>query len=199
MRKETPWGVWDHLPLEQVVSIFTGFSKPWWIAGGFAIDAFAGIGRREHDDVDVCVFASDHLAVQEHLRDWQLQYADPPGKLNPWPRGFELPAEVHDIWARGSEDDPWRFQLMLNPGGPAELVFRRDERISVPLERALFLKDSVRYLVPDYQLLFKSRGRREKDERDLEDCLPLLKESQRAWLKQALELTDSANPWLGRL
>jgi hypothetical protein len=199
VRKETPWGVWDHLPLEEVSAIFAGFDRPWWIAGGFAIDAFAGSGRREHDDIDVGAFASDQLALQAHLQDWELQYADPPGTLNPWPHGFELPADVHDIWARGGPGDSWRFQLMLNPGGPAALVDRRDERVSLPLERALVPKDGVRFLAPEYQLLFKSRGRREKDERDFADCLPLLKGSQKAWLKRALELTDPLNPWLGRL
>lgn len=199
MRKDTPWGIWDHLPLEEVVAIFAGFDRLWWIAGGFAIDAFAGSGRREHDDVDVSLFASDHLAVQEHLRDWELQYADPPGTLNPWPHGFELPADVHDIWVRGGSGDSWRFQLMLNAGGPSELVYRRDDRVSLPLDRALVLKDGVRFLAPEYQLLFKSRSRREKDERDFADCLTLLRASQRDWLKQALELTDPPNPWLERL
>ncbi len=81
MRKETPWGVWDHISLDEMVSILAGLNVPWWIAGGYAIDAFAGSGRREHDDIDVSLFASDQLAVQAHFSAWELQCADPPGTL----------------------------------------------------------------------------------------------------------------------
>lgn len=200
MRKETPWGVWDHISLEALLAELDGLPVPWWIAGGFAIDAFAGDHRRGHDDIDVSFFHADHLAAQWHLSAWELHYAvNPPGLLNVWEPGFELPAQVHDIWARRDAQDSWRFQLMLNPGGPDELVFRRDDRIRAPLEEATFIRDGVRYLVPEWQLLFKSPGQREKDEQDFEDCLPLMDTRQRAWLRAALEQTAPGHEWLARL
>lgn len=197
--KETPWGTWDHLPLEVVTDLFRGFPKPWWIAGGYAIDAFAGSGRREHDDIDVSLFASDHMLARQHLAAWELHAADPPGTLRPWPLDEVLPPQVHDIWARGSAGDPWRFQLMLNPGGPDEFVCRRDERIRMPLSQALWTKDGVPYLAPEIQLLFKAKGLREKDRRDFDDCLPLLSAVQRELLAGWLRMTAPGHEWLGRL
>jgi hypothetical protein len=199
MRKETPWGVWDHIPLESLLAELEGLRVPWWIAGGYAIDAFAGSGRRGHEDIDFSAFHSDQLAVQEHLASWELQCADPPGTLRPWEQGEVLPSHVHDIWVRRDANDDWRFQLMLNPGGPDELVFRRDQRLRWPLEQATWLKDGVRYLAPEIQLLFKSRGQREKDERDFEDCLPLLSSAQRSWLRDALVLVHPNHSWITRL
>jgi hypothetical protein len=199
LRKETPWGVWDHIPLGELVGLLEGLTAPWWIAGGYAIDAFAGSGRREHDDIDFSAFHRDQLAVQEHLTAWELQCADPPGTLRQWMRGETLAPQIHDIWARRDAEDAWRFQLMLNPGGPEGLVFRRDARISAPLEEATFVKDGVRYLSPEWQLLFKSRGLRAKDEKDFEDCLPLMSWEQRTWLRAQLKLTSPGHDWLTRL
>ena len=170
-----------------MLAVLDGLSAPWWIAGGYAIDAFAGSGRREHDDVDVSVFASDQLAVRAHLSAWELHFAEnPPGMLHLWTEHVALAPHIHDIWARGNAADAWRFQLMLNPGGPDELVFRRDETVRMPLAEATWVKDGVRYLTPEWQLLFKSRGLREKDQRDFEDCLPLLSAAQREWLRTNL-------------
>lgn len=197
--RQTPWGTWDHLPLTEVIAIFDGFPHPWWIAGGYAIDAFAGPGRREHDDIDVSLFHSDQLALREHVRGWDVHAADPPGTLRTWAAGEVLPLHVHDIWARGHADDPWRFQVMLNPGGPDEFVCRRDERIRMPLREALWSKDGVRYLAPEIQLLFKAKGVRPKDEQDFADCLPMLSARQVEFLRGALLLTLPGHAWLRRL
>ena len=199
MRKETPWGVWDHISLAEMVAELEGLSVPWWIAGGYAIDAFAGGGRRAHDDIDVSVFASDQLAVQAHFSDWELQCADPPGTLRPWLPGESLPPAIHDIWVRRNADDAWRFQLMLNPGGPDEFVYRRDPGIRMPLGQATFVKDGVRYMAPEWQLLFKARGLRDKDQRDFDDCLPLLSPVQKSWLADGLGREHGSHPWLERL
>jgi hypothetical protein len=88
---------------------------------------------------------------------------------------------------------------MLNPGEAAGLVYRRDSRLVMPLAEATWTKLGVRYLVPEFQLLFKSRGQRPKDERDFQDCLPLLDSRQRTWLRGALELSDPGNSWLSQL
>ena len=199
MRKETPWGTWDHMPLEEAMELFRGLSVPWWIAGGYAIDAFAGSGRRGHEDIDISVFAADQLAVQEHLARWELHCADPPGTLRPWQGGEQLAPRIHDIWARRDADDAWRFQLMLNPGGPDQFIYRRDERLRLPLEQATLLLGGVRYLTPEVQLLFKAGSLRPKDEKDFDDCLPLLSAGQVRWLREALRLTNPEAPWLSKL
>lgn len=69
----------------------------------------------------------------------------------------------------------------------------------MPLSEATFMKDGVRYMAPEIQLLFKSRGLRDKDQRDFDDCLPLLSNRQRSWLAEALREETPEHPWLVRL
>jgi len=126
-----------------MVAELAGLPVPWWIAGGFAIDAFAGSGRRGHEDIDVGFFIDDQLAVEAHFAAWEMHYADPPGSLTPWPKGTRLPAHVHDIWARANSDDAWRFQFMLNPGSAERLVYRRNPTISWTFEEATWMSDGV--------------------------------------------------------
>lgn len=80
-----------------MVAELEGLTVPWWIAGGYAIDAFAASGRREHGDIDISVFAGDQIAVQAHFSSWELQCADPPGTLRPWLPAEVLAVAIHDI------------------------------------------------------------------------------------------------------
>ncbi|MEO9255074.1 MAG: amino acid transporter, partial [Tepidiformaceae bacterium] len=114
MRVETPWGPWEHISPAEMASVMSGFGGSWWIGGGYAIEAFVGRHFREHGDIDVGVLRRDHKVLQVHLREWELECADPPGILRPWVPGEELTPEIHDIWARRSSDDAWRFQFMLD-------------------------------------------------------------------------------------
>ena len=40
------------IPFEQLVDFMAGFDRPWWIVGGWSIEAFTGVPR-EHEDVDL--------------------------------------------------------------------------------------------------------------------------------------------------
>ncbi len=196
---DSPLGRWEAITPAEVTALLAGLSAPWWIAGGYAIEAFVGKSFRPHDDVDAGLFRDDQLTIQRHLAGWELHAADPPGALRPWRTGEQLPAGVHDIWARRGPDDPWRFQLMLNESNGDEWLFRRDERIRRTIQSLTWLKDGVPHLAPEIQLLFKSKAPRPKDEADFEAALPLLEQRHKAWLRNALELVEPGNPWLARL
>ena len=123
-RHETPYGPWDPLTPSQVFDLLRGVIAPWWISGGYAIEAFVGCSFRDHDDIDVGIFRRDQLEVREHLAGWDLHAADPPGTLRPWPVAELLPALVHDVWCRPSPDAPWSLQFMLNDQAGSQWVFR---------------------------------------------------------------------------
>ncbi|WP_133803248.1 nucleotidyltransferase domain-containing protein [Kribbella caucasensis] len=66
------YGRWDPMDLAGVAAFMDGFEHPWWVVGGWAIDAFTG-QPREHDDLDVSIFASDVPALRAHVGDrWHL-------------------------------------------------------------------------------------------------------------------------------
>jgi len=190
-------GRWAPLTPRDVAEVMAGLGVRWWIAGGFALEAFAGRSWRGHEDIDIGVLARDQAIVREHVEGWEPFAADPPGQLRPWSKGEELREPVHDIWVRRGLGLPWAFQVMLNPGDAGALVYRREPSIRIRWEKALFEIDGVSYLAPEVQLLFKSKGRREKDERDLAEVLPLLGPERREWLAEMLARTDARHPWLG--
>lgn len=198
-RIETPWGPWEAAPLGQVVALMRGLAAPWWVAGGYAIELAVGHAYREHGDVDIALLRRDQLAVRRLLDGWDVHAAVVPQTLRPWALGEVLPEQAHDIWVREHPDGPWRFQLMLDEADQEEWIFRRDSRIRRPLAGLTLEQDGFRRLVPEVQLLYKSRGLRPKDEVDFEAVLPLLSEGQRRWLDEALETEHSTHPWRERL
>ena len=145
------------------------------------------------------MFGEDQLAMRAYLGEWDTQAADPPGTLRPWAEGEQLADDIHDIWVRKDAGDPWRFQLMFDRRVGDRWVYRRDGRITLPIDELTWENDGIRYVVPEVQLLYKSKGLREKDERDWRDTAPLLSPSQRQWLRESLALESPEHPWLSRL
>jgi hypothetical protein len=199
VRVETPYGTWDHITVAETAAEMAAFAQPWWIAGGFAIEAFLGRPIREHADIDVGLLHRDHLAVHRHLATWDLQCADPPGTLRTWTLGETLGPHIHDIWARRDDAGPWRFQLMLDNADGDDWICRRDPRIRRPLDDLTFEQDGIRYLAPEIQLFYKARGQRPKDVIDFEAALPALSQDQHAWLYNALSLVHPGHAWIAAL
>src|SRR4051794_4598563 len=194
-------GRWDALTPEQLDDVMSVVSARWWLAGGWAIDAFLGRRTRDHDDIDVQILRPEHVAVRAALSEWDAHAADPPGTLRPWPVGEELAPEVHDIWVRRSAGDPWRFQLMIADVDGDEWVYRRDDRIRRPVAELTGPVSSRgrRVLAPEVQLLYKSKGLRPKDEADFAAAHPALDSAQRSWLADALATVSPSHPWLAHL
>lgn len=197
--KETPWGMWEPFGVAELAGVLRPIAVPWWVAGGYALEAFAGRAWREHDDIDAGAFRPDHATIRRALLDWDVHVADPPGTLREWPPEEVLEASIHDIWVRRDAQGSWRFQFMLDERDGDEWVFGRDPRVRLPVPRLTWEAAGVRYVVPEVQLLYKSRGRREKDEIDFTVVRPLLDGRQREWLRNALTLSDPGNPWLEAL
>ncbi|OAI39551.1 hypothetical protein AYO38_01545 [bacterium SCGC AG-212-C10] len=196
--KDAPFGIWEPYGTAAATDLMQGFRGNWWIAGGHAIEAFAGRVIREHDDIDIGILREDAEALHAHLRTWDLQAADPPGTLRRW-GGEPLGESVHDVWARESPTGPWRVQFMLNESEQDEWIFRREPMLRLPLMSLTFEQGGAEYLIPEVQLLFKAKGLREKDQTDFEAALPLLEPSSKAWLSVALKMTHPGHPWIDRL
>ena len=176
-----------------------GYDRPWWIAGGWAVEAFTGVPR-PHDDVDPSILRSDAHALREHvvgrLDVWQADS----GTLRPLAAGEDLLSdECENLWLRPSGADPWEYDVILMHATPTTWTFKRDARISLPLAEILWEVDGISYLRPEVQLLHKAAGLRPKDQVDFDVCAPLLDESSRAWLRAGLEVAHPGHPWVTHL
>lgn len=191
-------GPWKPLTPPEVVERFDGISQPWWIAGGYAIELFAGRPLRSHGDIDVLLLRRDQALIHHVLPGWDVHAADPPGSLRPWPAGERLPEHVHDIWCRERPDGPWRIQFMLDRSDGDTWICRRDDRIRRPIHSLRW--SGTPALAPEVQLFYKAkRSQLAKNEVDFAAALPLLNADQRRWLDNGLALTIPAHPWRAAL
>lgn len=182
----------------EVWVLLNDLSIPWWIAGGWAIDLHVGTPSRRHLDTDVLILRKDQLTVQEHLSEWDLFKAAQPGLLRPWPPGEFLRPGVNDVWCRRTSEDPWSLQLMFMEVKRNCWVFRRDGRISGPLENlGKRTPSGIPYVNPEIQLLFKSNNPGlDRNNLDFQTILPVLEVTERDWLLDQFELLyPEGHPW----
>lgn len=201
------YGDWAPRTPADVASLLEGYPGLWWIAGGWALEAFTGV-HRPHDDIDPSVLLSDLPVVRRHLAGRLHVWAAAAGSLTPLlpedrpdaPAEKVLPTGCGQVWTRADAGMPWEYDILLAPGTADEWVYKRDPSIRMPMERALWHDGAgVPYLQPEIQLLHKAKGLREKDRRDFEVTLPHLDAVRRAWLRDALEQTLPGHPWIGAL
>lgn len=179
--------------------VFASFTRPWWIAGGWALDLFLGRTTRPHDDVEVALLRRDQAALRTHLAEWELCYARD-RRLHPWPEEETLELPVHELWARPRGHASWTLELLLNEAEADSWVYRRDPRIAFPLSEAGGMTAAgLPALAPEVVLLYKARKPRPKDEADFRAVLPHLGEPRRRRLAAAVALAEPGHPWLASL
>jgi hypothetical protein len=107
-----------------------------------------------------------------------------------------LAESCENVWARRSGGEPWQYDIILMDITDDTWMFKRDHRITLPVERLVWSVDGVPYLRPEVQLLHKAARPRSKDEADFAATWPLLEPADRRWLREAIDLTHPAHPWL---
>ena len=201
-------------PIERLAVAFTGLEDDgsWAVSSGWALDLHLGAPARYHDDVDVEVDRSKQADIQRVLLEggWRLDQVVEAGRYAPWARGESLNEGTHQVHARKDGDF---IDILFAPRAPDAWLFRRDERVTLPLTRAVLWAElpggtSIPYLAPEAVLLFKSRsslgdkgevGPRDKDDADFARVLPQLNAEAREWLAAALRLVHGEHAWLEEL
>lgn len=191
------YGRWQPLVPAQVRDLFAGAPFRWWLAGGWALE-LGGAASRRHDDIDVAVAFDDLAPLREWLCDFHLWEAHG-GALRPLLPGEELRPEREQLWVRRDASQPWLADVVLTPVRDGRWIFKKDGRITRPLDEALQARDGIPHLRPEIAILHKAHLAREKDEADFASLLPVLDGSGRHWLADALALYLPGHPWRDRL
>jgi hypothetical protein len=191
---------WEPLRPDDLHPLLSSFERPWWICGGWALDLFLDRETRRHDDLDVALLRRDQLALHDLLQGWDLRYATPEHTLERWD-GRRLDPPIHGIWARRSDEAtaPWTCEFLLNEDRDDHWVYRREDKVTRPLDEIGMNRSGVPFLRPEIVLLYKSSERSPKNEVDFAAAEPHLSESAARWLRGALETCDARHPWLARL
>lgn len=200
------YGPWLVRTPAEAAALFADYPGRWWIAGGWAIEAFSGVSR-PHSDLDPSIPRSELPLLRRHLAGaidlWaadqetlRVLLADDIGENG---GQDQLPDDCENVWARRSGADPWEYDIILMNAEQDRWVYKRDSRISRPLDEIVWRKDGIEYLRPEIQLLHKAPGLRDQDRSDFEAAGPLLDTEARHWLRNALQLTLPGHPWLAAL
>jgi len=203
---ERLYGPWSRRTPVDVAALLDGYPGVWWMAGGWALEAFTGVSR-DHEDTDASVLRTDLPLLRKHLASRLDVWTAADGALRPLlpedcPDGTPdevLPPGCGQVWTRPAAMRPWEFDILLSPGTTEQWVYKRDESVTMPLRDALWHRDGIAYLQPEIQLLYKAKGLRTKDTADFESTLPHLDERRRIWLRAGLERTLRGHPWLSDL
>lgn len=193
------YGPWRSRTPEDAAELFKGYGGRWWIAGGWAIEAFTGVPRR-HGDLDASIPRADVAALHEHLSArldvWQAEC----GSLRPMIGASDpLPETCGNLWLRPSGAEPWEYDVILVDADATTWTYKRDARISLPVEQILWIREGIAYLRPEVQLLHKAPGLRRKDQADFDACVGRLQPESRGWLRTALSIAHPGHPWLSHL
>ena len=191
------YGAWEPLDPAGVVELMAGFERPWWIVGGWSIEAFTGVPR-EHEDVDVSILGRDLAAFREHVgEEWNL-WSNHGGTLRPFDdRNPEVLDVGSQVWIRRSASEPWVVDMVPTPDRDGLWTSKRDPEIVAPLEDVTWVADSgVRYQRPEVTLHYKAVLHRPKDDRDFALTWPLLDPAARAWLVDVVRRLYPEHPWL---
>ncbi len=189
----------------KIKKLMTGFKKPWFIAGGWAIDLFIGHPTREHQDIEIAIFRKDQRAIRSHLIGWELRKVIPKkGQIYPrelWAEDEWLELPIHQIEAQriGSDRDP--LEILLNESSGELWRFRRNMEITRPIERiGMRSEDGIPFIAPEIALLYKAKAPSiKRNEDDFYRAVDLLGEERRLWLKKAIEICHPEHHWLESL
>lgn len=194
------YGPWRDRRPSDAAALLTGYPGRWWIAGGWAIDAFTGT-ERDHDDIDLSIPRSDLPLLRRHLAGRIDVWAADSGTLRPLIGSADEPLAqtCGNLWLRRSGADPWEYDIILMDAIDDCWRYKRDQRVTRRIDEILWTKEGITYLRPEVQLLHKAPGLRPKDQQDFERCLPLLDPAARTWLIAALECAHPEQPWLDDL
>lgn len=193
------YGPWRSRTVADVAELLRGYSGRWWIAGGWAIEAFTTVAR-PHGDIDIGIARSDAPLLRSHLLGRLDVWAADRGDLRPLAdTARPIPATCSNLWLRAGGAEPWDYDVILTDTIIARWTYKRDPRVSLALDRILWTKDGIEYLRPEVQLLHKAPGLRPRDQRDFDTTLPLLSSDVSDWLEDALETAHPGHPWIDAL
>lgn len=194
------YGPWDPLAPSEVARELDGFEPPWWVVGGWAIEAATGY-RREHEDTDISILSGDVPRLLDHLRGRWHVWNNVGGVLHPLGgRWTQVDEPGSQLWLRRDARSPWVLDIPLTPSAGGRWTNKLLEGHVADVDEVTWTDaDGIRYLLPEIVLVYKARLRRAKDQPDFEATLPLLSDERRAWLRSALETVTPGHHWLEAL
>lgn len=192
------YGPWiSHEPADAAL-LLRDYPGQWWIAGGWAIEAFTGIPR-PHEDLDIGIPRAEVPLLLSFLRNRLDVWAAARSMTPLTDARSDLTEECENLWLRASGADPWEYDVLLENTDSLTWICKRDPSIRRPFADVLWKHEDINFLRPEVQLLLKAKRLRGKDHQDFESCLQIMDSESKSWLADALRQAHPGHPWLGLL
>lgn len=189
------YGRWEPLDPSTIGAFMAGFDRPWWIIGGWSIEAFTGVPR-SHEDMDISILSSDADAFRQHLGDRWTPWNVDDGWFRPFDDRFTEVRPDSQLWVRRNAHSPWVLDVPFTSDTDGRWTNKRNLGHTEDLDDVTWIApDGLRYARPEVTLMFKAAQVREKDRRDAEVTLPLLDDDARTWLRCAVSRIDADHAW----
>ncbi|CAM3421367.1 Amino acid transporter [Stackebrandtia soli] len=166
------------------------------VAGGWALDLFAGRVRREHSDVDVLIRRDDVKPFARTFAEYSPKVKDQStGEHVDWRPDIELVTGRHTLTISSETTPP--IDVLLADSAGTDWVFHRGGRIRRQWRLiTLYTGDGLPFLAPEIVLLLKARDMRPKDDADFTEIVPLLDRERLTWLRPRLSSPKRPDhPW----
>ena len=132
------YGPWRTRTPRDAADLLDGYGGRWWIAGGWAIEAFTGIPR-PHDDLDPSIPRSDVPALRQHLSGLLDVWQAADGALRPMTGSADpLAPSCGNLWLRPDGGSAWEYDVILMDATSTTWTYKRDQRISLPMDDILW-------------------------------------------------------------
>ena len=192
----TRWyGGWDPLDPSTIAEFMDGFDRPWWIIGGWSLEAFTGVSR-DHEDMDISILSSDAAAFRAFLGDRWTAWNVDDGWFRPFDHRFPEVRPDSQVWVRRDSRSPWVLDVPFTPDTDGRWTNKRNPEHTEHLADVTWVaRDGLRYAKPEVTLMFKAAQVRDKDRRDAEVVLPMLDDHARDWLRSAVARIAPEHPW----
>jgi hypothetical protein len=173
-----------------------GFDRPWWIIGGWSIEAFTGV-HRDHEDMDISILSSDAEAFRLFLGDRWTPWNVDDGWFRPFDHRFPDVRPDSQVWVRRDARSPWVLDVPFTPDSAGRWTNKRHRAHTEDLDDVTWIApDGLRYARPEVTLMFKAGQARTKDRADADVTLPLLGPDARDWLSTSVARMDPHHPWV---
>ncbi|MFD3748154.1 nucleotidyltransferase domain-containing protein [Nocardia sp. NPDC058633] len=188
---------WDPWTPSVVAARLAACPTPWGIAGGWALDLFAGAVSRAHDDIEITVPRADFPLIAAAFPEYEWDVVGS-GQLWPYPAAATRP-DLHQTWLRDPFTGAFHLDVFREPHDGDTWICRRDPTITLPYAELIRTTPTgIPYLIPEVVLLFKAKAHRPKDDADFRRVLPLLPDQRLARLNSWLTQLYPDHPWLTR-
>lgn len=189
------YGPWEPLDPTTIGAFMEGFDRPWWIVGGWSIEAFTGESR-PHEDMDISILSSDAEAFRLFLGERWTPWNVDDGWLRPFDQRFTDVRPASQVWVRRDAQSPWVLDVPFTPDTDGRWTNKRHLAHTESLRDVTWTAhDGLLYARPEVTLMFKSAQLREKDQLDAAAALPRLDGRARRWLLETVARMDPDHPW----